>query len=47
MGRVDDFFGDLVADECLSNNEIRSGPLLGICFDIFIGVSFIYDAFVF
>jgi hypothetical protein len=47
MGQVDVFSGGLEAKECLSKNEIRSGlPLGSICFGIFIGVSFIYGAFV-
>jgi hypothetical protein len=33
MGRVDVVFGSLIADERLSKNGIRSGPLLGgVCF---------------
>jgi hypothetical protein len=47
MSRIDVFFGGLKVEECLSKNEITSGTLLGgIYFVIFIGLPFIYDAFV-
>jgi hypothetical protein len=46
MGRVDVFSCGLEA-ECLSENGIRSEPLLGgFCFSIFIGVPLIYYAFI-
>jgi hypothetical protein len=39
MGQIDVFAGRMEADECLSKNGIRGGPLLGsLCFGIFIGV---------
>jgi hypothetical protein len=47
MSLVDVFFSSLEAEECFSNNEIRSEPLLGgVCFSIFIGVPLIYGVFV-
>jgi hypothetical protein len=47
MSWVDAFFDSLEAEECFSNNEIRSEPLLnGICFCIFISVPLIYNVFV-
>jgi hypothetical protein len=40
------FSSGQVVEECLSKNEIRSRSLLGdVCFDIFIGVPFIYNTF--
>jgi hypothetical protein len=47
IGRVDVFSGGIKAEKCLSKNEIRSGPLLGVVyFGIFIGVPLIYGVFV-
>jgi hypothetical protein len=47
MGRNNVFSGGLEVEECLSKNEIISGPLLGgVCFDIFIGVPLIHGVFV-
>jgi hypothetical protein len=47
MDQVDVFSGGLKVKECISKNDVRIGTLLGgVCFCIFIGVPFIYDAFV-
>jgi hypothetical protein len=47
LDRADVLSSGLEAKQCISNNEIKNGPLLGdVYFDIFIDILLIYNVFV-